>query len=312
MIEVDNLTKLYGDFIAIEGLSFNVGRGEVVGFLGPNGSGKTTTMRILTGFIPPSHGTVKIAGYNVLSESLKARGYIGYLPETVPLYTDMTVEDYLEYMGTLKGMNKHQIHKRINQVIEQVRLQEYQHSLIGKLSKGYRQRTGLAQAILHEPEVLILDEPTIGIDPIQVVETRDLIKELGRDHTILISSHILSEVSILCQKVLIIDQGELLAEDTPANLSQRLQATDRVEVEIRGDNSTVTTALRAIPDVVDVKSHGNADIHTYTVESRQNIDVREPISHTIVENGWGLLRLTPTAMSLEEIFLQLTTTDEAR
>ena len=312
MIEVDNLTKLYGDFIAIEGLTFNVSRGEVVGFLGPNGSGKTTTMRILTGFIPPSHGTVKIAGYNILSESLKARGYIGYLPETVPLYTDMTVEDYLEYMGTLKGMDKTKVHKRINQVIEQVRLQEYQHTLIGKLSKGYRQRTGLAQAILHEPEVLILDEPTIGIDPIQVVETRDLIKELGRDHTILLSSHILSEVSILCQKVMIINQGALLAEDTPNNLSQRLQATDRVEVEIRGDNATVITALRAIADVVDVKSQGQADLHTYTVESRQNIDVREPIVHTVVEHGWGLLRLNPTAMSLEEIFLQLTTADESR
>ena len=312
MIEVENLTKFYGDFLAVEDLNFKVGRGEVVGFLGPNGSGKTTTMRILTGFMPPSTGIVKIAGHNVLTESLEARSYIGYLPETVPLYTDMTVEDYLAYMGALRGMDRERIRGRIDEVVEQVRLEEYRHTLIGKLSKGYRQRTGLAQAILHEPEVLILDEPTIGIDPIQVVETRELIRDLGREHTILLSSHILPEVSVICQRVLIIHEGELVAEDTPANLSQRLRATDRVEVDIRGPVTKVTTALRGIPDVVDVKYTGDGDQRSYTVESRHGIDPREPIAQLVVENGWGLLRLAPTTMSLEEIFLQLTARDEDR
>ena len=310
MIEAKNLTKYYGDFLAIEEISFQVEKGEIVGFLGPNGSGKTTTMRILTGYMPPSSGSAEIAGQDILSNSLEARRQIGYLPETVPLYTDMPVDDYLSYMGKLRGMRQPHLNARIDRVIELVRLEQYHDTLIGKLSKGYRQRVGIAQAILHEPQVLILDEPTIGIDPIQVVETRDLIKDLGREHTVLLSSHILHEVSTVCQRVLIIHEGSLVAEDTPANLAKRLQATDRVEAEVRGPSQAVVDGFRGIQGVTDVSSTGSGDQRVYTIESSSGDTVREEIARVSVQNGWGLLRLTPISMSLEEIFLRLTTGDE--
>ena len=310
MIEASNLTKYYANFLAIEDLSFQVHKGEIVGFLGPNGSGKTTTMRILTGYMPPSSGSASIAGHDVLSHSLEARREIGYLPETVPLYTDMVVQDYLAYMGRLRGMGKIHLSRRIDEVIEAVRIGEYRDTLVGKLSKGYRQRVGLAQAILHEPQVLILDEPTIGIDPIQVVETRQLIKELGQEHTLLLSTHILSEVSTVCQRVLIIHDGALVAEDTPANLAQRLQAADRVEVEVRGPTSKVVKALRDIPGVTDVRSGEAEEQQLYTVEARHGADVRQKIAEVVVNSGWSLLRLTPVSMSLEEVFLRLTTGDK--
>jgi ABC-2 type transport system ATP-binding protein len=310
MIEARDLTKYYGDFLAIEHVSFQVHKGEIVGFLGPNGSGKTTTMRILTGYMPPSSGSAQIAGHDVLSESLEARRQIGYLPETVPLYTDMVVEDYLAYMGRLRGMEQPRLGQRIDQVIELVRVEQYRNALVGKLSKGFRQRLGLAQAILHEPQVLIMDEPTIGIDPIQVVETRQLIRDLGREHTLLLSTHILAEVSVVCQRVLIIHEGNLVAEDTPDNLAQRLQATDRVEAEVRGPVAQVTSAFRAINGVTDVRSTGAGDAHTYTVESRDSVNVREEMARVVVNHGWGLLRLTPTSMSLEEVFLRLTSGEE--
>jgi ABC-2 type transport system ATP-binding protein len=309
MIEAKNLTKYYGDLLAIDEISFQVEKGEIVGFLGPNGSGKTTTMRILTGYMPPSSGDAEIAGQNVLSNSLEARRQIGYLPETVPLYTDMPVDDYLAYMGKLRGMRQPKLNKRIDQVIELVRLEQYQDTLIGKLSKGFRQRVGVAQAILHEPQVLILDEPTIGIDPIQVVETRDLIKDLGREHTLLLSSHILHEVSTVCQRVLIIHEGVLVAEDTPANLAKRLQATDRVEAEVRGPNKEVLEGFRGIQDVTDVSSTGAGDHRVYTIESSGGEKVTQEVARIAVQNGWGLLRLTPVSMTLEEIFLRLTTGD---
>ena len=310
MIEAKNLTKYYGSFLAIEEISFRVEKGEIVGFLGPNGSGKTTTMRILTGYMPPSSGSAEIAGQDILSNSLEARRQIGYLPETVPLYTDMPVDDYLSYMGKLRGMRQPHLNTRIDRVIELVRLEQYHDTLIGKLSKGYRQRVGIAQAILHEPQVLILDEPTIGIDPIQVVETRDLIKDLGREHTVLLSSHILHEVSTVCQRVLIIHEGALVAEDTPANLAKRLQATDRVEAEVRGPNKEVVDGFRGIQGVTDVSSTGAGDQRVYTIESSGGDTVSEEIARVAVQNGWGLLRLTPVSMSLEEIFLRLTTGDE--
>ena len=310
MIEAKNLTKYYGSFLAIEEISFRVEKGEIVGFLGPNGSGKTTTMRILTGYMPPSSGSAEIAGQDILSNSLEARRQIGYLPETVPLYTDMPVDDYLSYMGKLRGMRQPHLNTRIDRVIELVRLEQYKETLIGKLSKGFRQRVGIAQAILHEPQVLILDEPTIGIDPIQVVETRDLIKDLGREHTVLLSSHILHEVSTVCQRVLIIHEGALVAEDTPANLAKRLQATDRVEAEVRGPNKEVVDGFRGIQGVTDVSSTGAGDQRVYTIESSGGDTVSEEIARVAVQNGWGLLRLTPVSMSLEEIFLRLTTGDE--
>ena len=310
MIEAQELTKYYGSFLAVENINFTVNRGEIVGFLGPNGSGKTTTMRILTGYMPPSTGLARIAGANVTTESLEARRHIGYLPETVPLYTDMPVDEYLGYMGALRGMRKPQIRQRTDEVIGMVRLEEYRSTIIGKLSKGYRQRVGLAQAILHEPDVLILDEPTIGIDPIQVVETREVIRDLGREHTILLSTHILAEVSLLCQRVLIIHEGTLVAEDAPDNLARRLRGTERLELEVRGPVEAVTTALREVPGVTNVRHSESGDHHSYTVEARHGADLTEDVARLIVQRDWGLLRLSPTVMSLEEIFLQLTTGEE--
>ena len=216
MIQATGLTHFYGPNPAIEDVNFGVKRGEILGFLGPNGAGKTTTMRILTGFMPPTRGKVTLDGYDVVEQSLDVRRRVGYLPETVPLYTDMTVTSYLKYMGTLRGMASRDIKRRIEDVIQVCRLEDYRSSLIAKLSKGFRQRVGIAQAILHEPEVLVLDEPTIGIDPIQVVETRSLIKDLGRQQTVVLSSHILPEVSMICERVLIIHEGHIVAEDTPA------------------------------------------------------------------------------------------------
>ena len=310
MIEAEELTKYYGSFLAVENINFAVRRGEIVGFLGPNGSGKTTTMRILTGYMPPSTGVARIAGANVTTESLEARRHIGYLPETVPLYTDMPVDEYLGYMGALRGMRKSQIRQRTDEVIGMVRLEEYRSTIIGKLSKGYRQRVGLAQAILHEPEVLILDEPTIGIDPIQVVETREVIRDLGREHTILLSTHILAEVSLLCQRVLIIHDGALVAEDAPDQLARRLRGTERLELEVRGPADEVTTALRSVPGVTNVRRTESGDHHSYTIDARHGADLTEDVARLIVQRDWGLLRLSPTVMSLEEIFLQLTTGEE--
>ena len=312
MIEVKDLTKYYGDFLAIEGLSFKIAKGEIVGLLGPNGSGKTTTMRILTGYIPPSTGNAEIAGYDVLSSSLQARKHIGYLPETVPLYTDMTVRDYLAYMGSLRGMDRTRIPHRIDEVVDTVKLGDYRDSLIGKLSKGYRQRVGLAQAILHEPEVLILDEPTIGIDPIQVVETRQLIKDLGAEHTLLLSTHILPEVSMVCERVLIIHDGTLVAEDTPANLATRLRGSERIEVDIRGSHTDVTNALRDLPNVTDVNRIGTGDTARYVIDSKSGSDLREQIAALVVGNDWGLLRLESATMTIEEIFLQVTSGNEEK
>ena len=306
MIEANGLTKYYGNYLAVEDVTFSVGQGEIVGLLGPNGSGKTTTMRILTGYMPPSSGTARIAGFDVSTDSLEARRQIGYLPETVPLYTDMPVGDYLAYMGALRGLDRAAIRQRVDEVVERVNIEHYRRTIIGKLSKGYRQRVGLAQAILHEPKVLIMDEPTIGIDPIQVVETRQLIKQLGEEHTLLLSTHILPEVSLVCERLIIIHDGVLVAEDTPANLSQRLSGAERVEVDIRGPVNEVMTALRDIPEITDVRHFEHGGIERYTVEARHGSDVREAIGKLVIEKQWGLLRLDLTSMSLEEIFLQLT------
>ena len=311
MIEVDNLTKYYGDYPAIEGISFTVNRGEILGFLGPNAAGKTTTMRILTGFMPPTAGTARVAGFDVVDNSLEARRRIGYLPETVPLYTEMTVEDYLDFLGSVRGMNKSWRKRRIAEVIDITRLGEYQSSLIGKLSKGFRQRVGIAQAILHEPEVLIMDEPTIGIDPIQVVETRSLIKGFGGDHTVILSTHILPEVSMVCDRVIIIHEGQVVAIDRPDNLSERLRGTERIEADIRGPAAQVMTALRNVDGVREVRRTGEGDVSSYYIESNVGAIVGEEIAALVINQGWGLLKLQPIQMSLEEIFLRLTSTETA-
>ena len=266
MIEVNNLTHYYGPRPAIQDVSFHVDKGEILGFLGPNGAGKTTTMRIITGFMPPTRGKVSLDGYDVVENSLEVRRRVGYLPETVPLYTDMTVSSYLRYMGTLRGMPPRSIKRRIGDVIDICRLGDYRKTQIGKLSKGFRQRVGIAQAIIHEPEVLILDEPTIGIDPIQVVETRRLIQELGKEQTVVLSSHILPEVSMICGRVLIINEGRIVAEDTPSNLAQRFQGVDRLEVEIGGPVAQVLTVLRNVKGVAEVNHQRLQERELYDIQ----------------------------------------------
>jgi len=312
LIEVEHLTKYYGDFIAIEDVSFDVQKGEIVGFLGPNGAGKTTTMRIMTGFLPPSAGTVRIAGHDVLKNSLEARRNIGYLPETVPLYTEMTVRDYLRFMGKLRQMSSAQIKERVDYVIERLRLNDYANIAIGRLSKGYRQRVGIAQAILHNPEVLVLDEPTIGIDPVQVVETRDLIKSFGKEHTILISSHILPEVSVLCERVVVIHEGRIIAVDKPQNLSVRLRGTEQIKVEVRGPQRDVAARLRQVPGVREMtRQETGQNTAVYTLECEPGSNLRETLAAEVVKQNWGLLGLQSSAMSLEDIFLKLTAKAEA-
>ncbi len=317
MIKIEHMSKSYGPYPAVIDISFEVLRGEIVGFLGPNGAGKTTTMRVITGFTPPTEGIVTVSGYDVVSHSLDVRRHIGYLPETVPLYLDMTVADYLTYMGEIRGMNSAWVKQRLPQVIDMVKLGEYQNTLVGRLSKGYRQRTGIAQAILHEPDVLIMDEPTIGIDPVQVVETRELISDLGRDHTLLLSSHILPEVSAICTRVLVINDGRIVADDDPDALSEKLQHAERIEVSVVGAEATAfISAMRDISVVVDARSDQRVSIAQraerenfapFIIDARPNSRAAEQIAKTIIDNGWGLSNLTPLPMTLEEIFLELTT-----
>ena len=317
MIKIEHMSKSYGPYPAVIDISFEVLKGEIVGFLGPNGAGKTTTMRVVTGFTPPTEGVVTVGGYDVVSHSLDVRRHIGYLPETVPLYLDMTVYDYLTYMGEIRGMNSSWVKERLPKVIDMVKLGEYRNTLVGRLSKGYRQRTGIAQAILHEPDVLVMDEPTIGIDPIQVVETRELISNLGEEHTLLLSSHILPEVSAICKRVLVINDGRIVADDKPDDLSEKLQHAERIEISVRGAEAPAfINAMRDISVVVDARSDQRAamlqraereDFSPFIVDARPNVQASEQIAKTIIENGWGLTNLTPLPMTLEEIFLELTT-----
>lgn len=310
MIEARGLTHYYGPHPAIQDVNFHVDKGEILGFLGPNGAGKTTTMRILTGFMPPTRGQVSLGGYDVVENSLDVRRRVGYLPETVPLYTDMTVKGYLRYMGTLRGMPPRSIKRRIGDVIDVCRLGDYSDTQIGKLSKGFRQRVGIGQAIIHEPEVLILDEPTIGIDPIQVVETRRLIQDLGKEQTVVLSSHILPEVSMICGRVLIISEGRIVAEDTPANLADRFQGVDRLEVEIGGPVAQVLPALRNVRGVAEVNHRRTQNREIYEIQVGRGQDLRDEISRAVISNGWSLLSMHVMGMSLEDIFLRLTTQEE--
>ncbi|MFC2010561.1 ATP-binding cassette domain-containing protein [Chloroflexota bacterium] len=306
MIRVENLTKYYGKRLAVDNISFNVEKGEIVGFLGPNAAGKTTTMRILTGFLSPTSGDAWVAGYNVLSNSLEARQRIGYFAEAVPLYTDMTVRSYLDFLARLRGMDKDRIKRRIEDVVEICNLEEYYNVYISKLSKGFRQRVGVAQAIIHEPEVLILDEPTVGIDPIQVSMTRNLIKELGEEHTILLSTHILPEVSMTCERVIIIHEGKIVAKDSIENLSSAVSGTRRFRMEVEGPSKQVAERLRKIKGILQVRYDGSQ----YTIECSTGEDPRSKIMAAIVQGGWTLLSLESVEMSLEDIFLKLTTEEE--
>ena len=306
MIKVRNLTKYYGERLAVDNISFDIGKGEIVGLLGPNAAGKSTTMRILTGFLMPTKGDTWIAGCNMVTNSLEGRKHIGYMPESVPLYTDMTVRDYLDFFARLRGMERVRTRKRINDVVTLCHLEEYIDTIIGKLSRGFRQRVGLAQAIVHEPEVLILDEPTVGIDPIQISQTRTLIKELGKLHTILLSTHILPEVNLTCSRVIIIHNGKIIAEDRIENLSAIVKGAKRLRLEVKGPQDQIIKRLQRIDGVRRVSKEGNYLI----VECPINIDPRGQITETIVKSGWTLLSIEAMDMSLEDIFLHLTTKEE--
>ena len=304
-IQVDKLNKFYGPFHALRDLDFNVRRGEILGFLGPNGAGKTTTMRILTGYMPPSSGSATVAGYDVFEHSLEVRRRIGYLPETVPLYYDMTVYDYLEFTSRLHHVSD--VEDAVERAMEMVNIEDRAETLIGKLSKGYRQRVGIAQAIVHEPDVLILDEPTIGLDPKQIIEVRELIKSLGREHTILLSTHILPEVSQTCSRVIIINDGQIVAEDTPGRLSSRMRGAEQIYLQVLHPSPDIPGELEKIQGVLGVHPTGES---AFEIETTLNTDRRAEISQMAVQRGWGLLELRPVGMSLEDVFLQLTTKEE--
>lgn len=306
MIRATALTKDYGTRRAIENLTFNARKGEILGFLGPNGAGKTTTMRILTGFMPPSSGSVEIGGYDVIENSLEVRRIVGYLPETVPLYSDMTVHEYLEYMGSLRKVPH--LDRRINETLEKVELTNRASSYVGALSKGMRQRLGLAQALIHQPEVLILDEPTIGLDPGQVVNFRKLIREIGKDKTVLLSTHILPEAQQVCDRVLIINNGHIVAEDTPEQLQARLTGSQRVLVQIRGDSKDVLPIVENIPGVIRAQVRNQDSIE---FESLPGKDVRPEVARTLIQRGFDLLQMQNINLSLEEIFLKLTREEPA-
>jgi len=301
MIQVSDLTKDYGARRALYNISFDANQGEIVGFLGPNGAGKTTTMRILTGYMPPTDGTAVVAGYDVVEESLEVRRRVGYLPETVPLYDDMTALEYLKFFADLRRIPNSE--QRAYESLESVNLQDRANSYIGTFSKGMRQRVGLAQALIHRPEVLILDEPTIGLDPTQVVEMRSVIRDIGKDRTVLFSTHILSEAQQICDRVLIINKGKIVAEDTPENLQSRLVGSQRVVLRVRGESDELPGKIKKIKGVRDVEAKQDGSVE---FEFSSGQDVRPQVAKTIIQAGYDLLEMKSVGMSLEEIFLELT------
>lgn len=307
MIQVTGLSKSYGGKPAIQDVTFSVEKGEILGFLGPNAAGKTTTMRILTGFLPPTAGHAAVAGHDVFGESLEARRHIGYMPETVPLYPEMTIRDYLGFFASLRRVPD--ARQRMDDVMDMVNIGERADDRIAKLSKGFRQRVGLAQALLHDPKVLILDEPTVGLDPKQIIEFRQLIKSLGGDHTVILSTHILPEVSQTCGRVLIINEGRIVAEDTPKDLTSRLQSSERVVMKVARPGEEAVNRLSALPGVLSVAAREDASGVIYEVNCALGTDLREKLAETAVSGGWGLLEMRSSSLSLEEIFLKLTTSE---
>jgi ABC-2 type transport system ATP-binding protein len=306
MIRVQGLTKDYGSRRAITDLNFEAKQGEIVGFLGPNGAGKTTTMRILTGYMPPTEGSAQVAGFDVVDESLEVRKRVGYLPETVPLYTDMTALEYLTFMADLRQLPESE--DRAWDALKMVGMDSRAQSYISSLSKGMRQRMGLAQALIHHPEVLILDEPTIGLDPAQVVEVRNIIREMGKQRTVLLSTHILSEAQQICDRVLIINKGRIIAEDTPQNLQARLVGSERASVRVRGDADGLTKVVQKVRGVRSVQTQGDGALEFQFAPGQ---DVRPDVAKAIIGAGYDLMELKPVGMSLEEIFLELTRDDAA-
>jgi gliding motility-associated transport system ATP-binding protein len=316
MIKVEGLTKRYARTVAVDNISFEVEKGQIVGFLGPNGAGKTTTMRVLTCFLPPTSGTANVAGFDVLENPMEVKKRIGYLPETPPLYPEMEVAEYLTFTGRLKGIAKGDIDRRVDDVLGRCAIGDVRAKLIAKLSKGYRQRVGLAQAIIHNPDVLILDEPTSGLDPKQIIEIRELLKSLAGDHTIILSTHILSEVEHSCERVIIISQGRLVAIDSVANLTNRLRGSEAVALEVdvadgRPASAEVQQRLEQVSGVsrVMMKDSRNGRLH-FEVESLQGRQIRADLARTVVNAGWSLSELRAVGLSLEDIFLQLTAAEK--
>jgi ABC-2 type transport system ATP-binding protein len=307
VIEVEHLSKKYGPFAAVDDVSFRAESGEILGFLGPNGAGKTTTMRIITGYMPATEGKARVAGFDVFDQPLEAKQRTGYLPETPPLYPDMTVREYLRFVAKIKGVRTN-INSRVDAVMKKTWVTEMANRHCGKLSKGFKQRVGLAQALIHEPEVLVLDEPTAGLDPKQIIEVRQLIRELAGSHTIVLSTHILPEVAQTCQKVVIINRGKVVATDTPDALTQRLRGAVTTFVQAQGPVAEVQRALQGISGVVRVNvADVRDDVGSYDVDTENNADVRREVAEAVVRGGWGLLELRPTRISLEDVFLKLTT-----
>ena len=310
MIQVENLTKSYGPTLAVSGVTFNVEKGEVLGFLGPNGAGKTTTMRVITGFLPPTEGKVSVAGYDLAEQPLEAKRRTGYLPETPPLYPDMMVGEYLAFVARIKGVSRRDIKSRLDEVIEKCAVADVRNRQIGKLSKGYRQRVGLAQALIHNPDVLVLDEPTAGLDPKQIIETRELITGLAGQHTVILSTHILPEVSKTCQRVVVINKGEIVAVGTPNELMRRLQGFETVLLTVEGPAASVMEAFQRVSGVTWVEPRESVGERvTLEVHSEKDKDVRAELARATVESGWKLYELKTSGLSLEEIFLKLTTKD---
>lgn len=311
MIEVNHLTKRYGPVTAVSDVSFKVERGEILGFLGPNGAGKTTTMRVLTGFMPPTEGRAIVAGFDVLEQPLEAKRRTGYLPETPPLYPDMRVRDYLTFVAKIKGVARSDVRSRVDLTMEKTRITDMAKRQCGRLSKGYRQRVGLAQALLHDPDVLILDEPTAGLDPKQIIETRQLIKGLAGTHTIILSTHILPEVSQTCQRVVIISKGRVVAVDTPDNLTAKVRGSEAMLLQIDAMGADPKSVVAQVPGVKNVSvTSEDKGIATIEIESEAGRDVRRELAAAVISRGWGLLELRPVRMSLEDVFIHLTTAEQ--
>src|SRR5437868_2118061 len=316
MITVKSLTKRYARTVAVDHISFEVQKGQIVGFLGPNGAGKTTTMRVLTCFLPPTEGTANVAGFDVLEHPMQVKRRIGYLPETPPLYPEMEVSEYLDFVGRLKGISTADIRRRVDEVEDRCALGDVRTKLIGKLSKGYRQRVGIAQAIIHNPDVLILDEPTSGLDPKQIIEIRGLLKALAGDHTIILSTHILSEVEHSCERVIIISQGKLVAQDSVANLTNRLRGAEAVSLGVEAADGNPNPAevqgrLEQVSGVSRVMMKDAKDGRiTFEVESLQGRHIRAELARSVVNSGWNLSELRAVGLSMEDIFLQLTTSEK--
>ena len=308
MIEVANVTKRYGDLTAIDRVTFTVGKGEVLAFLGPNGAGKTTTMRILTCFMPATEGTARVAGFECFEQAQEVKRRVGYLPETPPLYQELTVTEYLTFTGRLKGMTASALRTGLDHVLERLSLGEVRGRLIANLSRGYKQRVGLAQALLHDPPVLILDEPTVGLDPKQIIEIRDLIKSLAGSHTVVLSTHILPEATAVCQRVVIINAGRIVAEDTPQHLSARLRRSEKISVMVKEPPTDAIDRLSSLPGIVEVFEQREPG--TFLIECELGRDLRDDLARFVVTQGWGLLELRSISMTLEDVFLHLTQHEE--